>query len=97
MSIMVNFSKVKETLRFAHKIANESKNNEPQLIYEELLEEYGSQLKEILGDEFWSTVLELQDKQVEINQRLPNVTDEEFEEYVFNNDLLGILLEPLRR
>jgi len=83
---------LKETCRQAHKYSQE--------FYEELLKEYAIYVLALrsTGDSYpWEEILELQDKQVEINQRLPNVTDEEFNEYIFNNDLLGILLEPLRR
>ena len=93
----MNFSKAKETLKLAFNFAQESDDSELQIIYEQLLREFGNQLKEMPENDFWRLVLGVQEESVSIARKLPNVTDEEFDDYVFNNDLLGILLEPLRR
>jgi len=68
-----------ETLRIARKYGQE--------FYEELLEDYPKQVN------FWEELLEVQEKHNEIEACLPNVSDEEFEEFVFLGDLLAVLLK----
>ena len=66
-----------ETLRQAHRI--------DQTFYEELLEDYP------IGT--WEQILDIQEKRSEIEKQLPDVSDEEFDEFVFLGDLLAVLLK----
>ena len=65
-------------------------------LYEEMLCEYhqtASALKLVGDTEVWVKVITLQERQDAIERRLPNVTKEEFDEYVFQGDLIAVLLQ----
>ena len=67
-----------------------------QEFYEELLEEYRdnvSKLKAVGNNYPWEQLVEVQEKHSEIEKKLPNVSDEEFEEYIWLGDLLAVLLK----
>lgn len=58
-----------------------------QEFYEELLTEL----------EFsWEKVLDLQEKYEDLEKRLPNVSDQEFDEYVILGDMIAALLSNRR-
>ena len=74
---MGKVEELEETLRQAHRI--------DQTFYEELLEDYTAGT--------WEQILDIQEKRDDIAKRLPDVSDEEFDEFVFLGDLLAVLLK----
>lgn len=56
-----------------------------QDFYEELLTEYAENFS-------WEKVLDLQEKHEDIEKKLPNVSDQEFDEYVIIGDMIAALL-----
>jgi len=79
---------LKEVCRQAQGISQE--------FYEEILGDYSVHIRALksIGDSYpWEQVLEIQEKHDAIGRQLPNVSDEVFEEYIFLNDLMGVLLK----
>jgi len=67
-----------------------------QEFYEELLDDYSIHIWALksIGDSYpWEQVLEIQEHHSKIEELLPNVSDKVFEEYIFLNDLIGVLLK----
>ena len=80
---------LEETLRQAHKI--------DEGFYQELLRDYTVQVMSLKSiDYLWEKIVEIEERRASIEARLPNVTDEEFEDYVVMWDLLGILYEEVK-
>ena len=63
-------------------------------LYENTLKEYDEKIRELKKkdcDYPWERLLELEDRHDVLNRALPNVTDEEFEEYIHTGNLLAVL------
>ena len=78
---------LKESCKQAHDI--------DQTFYEELLDSYAINVEalKLAKDEYtWTQVLELQEQYDALEARLPEVSDEEFEEFILLGDFLVILL-----
>ena len=43
------------------------------------------------SDYLWQQLIEIQDKYDNIEKKLPNASDEEFEEYIYLGDLLAVI------
>lgn len=72
------------------KIAQESElDSDARGIYLECLENTVSELK--MDEGFWDLVLELQDRHDEVESRLPDIDDSEFEKYIIIGDLIGVI------
>ena len=66
--------------------------------YQELLNDYTNKIQELKSNNdslFWERAIMLEERKADIEARLPNVSDEEFEEYVALLDLLGIIYEEV--
>lgn len=77
---------LEETLRQALPISQE--------FYEELLDDYSIYVwaLNVIGDNYpLEKAIEVQEKYSEIESRMPNITEEEFDEYTFLSDQLAIL------
>ena len=78
----MTIDELEETLRQAH---------DYEEFYQELLDSYLVHVMEI-GDN-WERVIDIQAKHQEIEAKLPNVSDSEFEEYIILGDILAVLSE----
>ena len=69
---------LEESLRQAHQY---------QDFYEELLSDC------LVLDDRWQRIIDIQEKHQEIEARLPNLSDGEFDEYIILGDMLAALLD----
>ena len=63
-------------------------------IDEDVLNEYECVMRILVkgGSNYpWEQILEIEELHNEIEKRLPNVMEDEFEEYIYLGDLLGVL------
>ena len=91
----VNLSEIKETLRLVHRIVWETGNDEAQLVYEQLLEELIGEVRPQLSEEDWMLIIDIQDRKARLEDKFPDMSNDDIEEHLFLEDLLSILLEPL--
>ena len=86
--VITKIEEMKESLKEAKELTQE--------YYEELLAELSKYLWALLSinDSYpWEQLIVLQDKHNRMNMMLPNVTDEEFEDYIIVGDLIAVTLE----
>ena len=90
-AVIEKVNELEGTLRQALSISQE--------FYGELLDDYAVQVWALksIGDSYpWEKAIDIQERHSKIESRMPNITKEEFEEYVLLNDLLGVLYKEIK-